>query len=223
MSIIVDFIFFSLIGYIGEFIYCGIHNRKSGKALRGPWCPLYGLGGLTIFAVVKLFPKNFILIYVLGVIFASLVEYFTSYVLECIFHTRWWDYKEKKFNINGRICLENSLLFGVMALILFYVYIPVKESIFGNTNMFYYNILFILLGIIMLIDGIVTIIEARELKKRLEIIETKDILSKETLRSKLSKLKTNLNPNRLLETFFPSNLDKTKILHKYKSNNNIKK
>ena len=217
MEILSDFIFFSIIGYIGEFFYCGLHKRKSGKALRGPWCPLYGLGGLTIFLIVKIFPKNLLLIYILGVLFASLIEYITSYILECIFHTRWWDYKEKKYNINGRICIENSLLFGVMALILFYIYIPLKSLFLNKINILYYNIVIITLGIIMLIDGIITIIEARELKKRLTIIEQKETLPKEKLIKKLSKLKTNLNPNRLLESFFGSNIDKIKILKKYKN------
>lgn len=217
MGIISNFIFFSLIGYIGEFVYCGINGRKSGKALRGPWCPLYGLGGLIILYVVKLFPKNFILIYVFGVIFASLVEYLTSYILECIFNTRWWDYKEKRFNINGRICLENSLLFGVMALILFYVYLPLKDIFFGKVNILFFNIMVIIVGFIMLVDAIITIIEAIELRKRLEIIENRKVFSKETLKIKLSKLKTSLNPNRLLEAFFPSNVDKKELFHKYKN------
>lgn len=223
MSVISDFIFFSIIGFIGEFIYCGINGRKSGKALRGPWCPLYGLGGLTILWIVKLFPKNFILIYFLGVIFASIVEYLTSFVLECIFHTRWWDYKEKKFNINGRICLENSCLFGIMALILFYVYLPLKEMLLLHFNPFIYNVVVIIIGVIMLIDGIITIIEASELKKRLEIIEMREHINNETLKKKLSKLRTTLNPNRLLESFFGNNLDKEKILKGYKEKKNNKK
>ncbi len=217
MRIIEDFIFFSIIGYIGEIIYCGINKRKSGKALRGPWCPLYGLGGLTILYVVKIFPKNIILIYTLGVIFASLIEYITSYILERIFHTRWWDYKEKKYNINGRICLTNSLLFGLLALILFYIYLPSKKQILNKININYYKIFIILIGLTMLIDGIITIIEAKELKKRLTIIENQEKLTKETLLKKLSKLKTTLNPNRLLETYFGNNLDKEKILHNYKN------
>lgn len=226
MSILSDFILFSIIGYIGEIIYCGLHKRKSGKALRGPWCPLYGLGGLTIFYVVNLFPKNIILIYVLGVIFASIVEYLTSYILEIIFHTRWWDYKEKKFNINGRICLQNSLLFGVLALILFYIYLPLKELILTKINQNTYTIIVIVLSIIILIDAIITILEAAELKRRLDLIENHEKINKETLKSKLVKLKTNLNPNRLLKIFTPDNNEKNKLLEKYykiKSNFSRKK
>lgn len=215
MSIISDFIFFSIIGFIGEMIYCGLHKRKSGKALRGPWCPLYGLGGLTIFYVVNIFSQNFILIYTFGVIFASIVEYLTSYILELIFHTRWWDYKEKRFNINGRICLENSLLFGVLALVLFYIYIPIKDKIMSIINYKTYAIIVIVLSIIIIIDGVITVLEAIELKRRLDLIEEHNNINKETLKSKLSKLKTNLNPNRLLRIFTPDNNEKNKLLQKY--------
>lgn len=226
MNILGDFIFFSIIGFIGEIIYCGLHKRKSGKALRGPWCPLYGLGGLGIYYIVNIFPKNFILIYILGVIIASIVEYLTSYILELIFHTRWWDYKEKKFNINGRVCLVNSLLFGVLALILFYIYMPYKNKLMDVVNIKAYNILVMVLSIIMLIDAVITILEAIELKRRLVLIEEHDSLTKETLKTKLTKLKTNLNPNRLLRVFTIDNKEKSNLFQKYykiKSNFSRKK
>ena len=49
----------------------------------------------------------------MGALITSAVEYYTSYVLELIFHNRWWDYSYRKDNINGRICLKNSILFGI--------------------------------------------------------------------------------------------------------------
>lgn len=106
----IRFYIFSIIGYVGELIYCSLNKRKSGKALYGPWCPLYGLGGLLITSVLSSFESNILLVYIVGVIVSSFTEYFVSLVLEVIFDARWWDYSFKKFNLNGRICLENSLL-----------------------------------------------------------------------------------------------------------------
>ena len=109
-----DFVFFSIIGFISEVIYCSLNKRKSGKALYGPWCPLYGLGGLLIISIVSHVPENMFIIYLVSVLVASFTEYLVSVILEMIFDMKWWDYSFKKFNLNGRICLENSLLFGVL-------------------------------------------------------------------------------------------------------------
>ena len=84
MGILLDFIFFSIIGYVGELIYCSLNKRKSGKALYGPWCPLYGLGGLLITSVLSSFESNILLVYIVGVIVSSFTEYFVSLVLEVI-------------------------------------------------------------------------------------------------------------------------------------------
>jgi uncharacterized membrane protein len=214
LNFISDFIFFSIIGYISEIIHCSLNKRKSGKALRGPWCPLYGIGGISILYITKLLPENFIIIYISGVIIASITEYITSYILEKIFNTRWWDYSNFPYNINGRICLKNSLLFGILSLILFYVYLPTKQFIYKKNNLKTFNILIITLMTIILIDAVLTILEILELKRRLEIIEEKhqNILE---LKKKLTKLKTNLNPNRLLKIFTPENINKTEIIKKH--------
>lgn len=127
-DIIKCFITFSIAGFIAEFIHCALRGRKSGKLLKGPWCPLYGIGGLIIFLFIKKLPKNILIIYITGVIISSIVEYLTSIILEKIFKKRWWDYTGRVLNINGRICLENSLLFGIMAILLVYIYLPIKDS-----------------------------------------------------------------------------------------------
>ena len=105
--------FLVLLVFISEVIYCSLNKRKSGKALYGPWCPLYGLGGLLIISIVSHVPENMFIIYLVSVLVASFTEYLVSVILEMIFDMKWWDYSFKKFNLNGRICLENSLLFGV--------------------------------------------------------------------------------------------------------------
>lgn len=126
MNILMDFVFFSIIGFISEVIYCSLNKRKSGKALYGPWCPLYGLGGLLIISIVSHVPENMFIIYLVSVLVASFTEYLVSVILEMIFDMKWWDYSFKKFNLNGRICLENSLLFGVLGILIFYFYLPLK-------------------------------------------------------------------------------------------------
>ena len=67
--------------------------------------------------------------FVLGVIITSALEYITSWVMEILFKTRWWDYSERFMNINGRVCLLNSTLFGIMSIVVVYIIHPVIQDI----------------------------------------------------------------------------------------------
>ncbi len=211
-----DFIFFSIMGFLAELIYCSLNNRKSGKALRGPWCPLYGIGGLLILFIVSNLPKNIILIYIIGTIASSITEYLASYILEKIFKTRWWDYKTKKHNINGRICLENSLLFGLLTIIIYYIFNPLKEIFIHKINKTLYKVVVLLLSLIMLIDALTTIFEAIELKSKIDLIIKIGTKNKDKLKQKLKKHKKSTHsPKRLLSSFDFTNDEKTNILKKF--------
>lgn len=217
MGILLDFIFFSIIGYIGELIYCFLNKRKSGKALYGPWCPLYGLGGLLIISVLSRFESNILLVYVVGVLVSSFTEYFVSLVLEVIFDARWWDYSFKKFNLNGRICLENSLLFGVLAVIVYYLYIPFRVYLVSICNPLLLRIIVYSIFLVISIDGLITILEAIEVKYRLDVIDKEGTDNKVKLKNKLNKLKSAFNYERLINEFDFDNSDKSKFLKSFYS------
>ena len=196
-----DFVFFSIIGFISEVIYCSLNKRKSGKALYGPWCPLYGLGGLLIISVVSHVPENMFIIYLVSVLVASFTEYLVSVILEMIFDMKWWDYSFKKFNLNGRICLENSLLFGVLGILIFYFYLPLKVYMTSICDPLLLKIIVYLLFKAMCIDGLITIIEAFEVKYRYQLIKKIGLNNKDKLKSKLVKLKSSFNFKRLIYEF----------------------
>lgn len=215
MNILMDFVFFSIIGYISELVYCSLNKRKSGKALRGPWCPLYGLGGLLIISVVSVIPDNMILIYIVSVLVASFTEYLVSVILEMVFNMKWWDYSFKKFNLNGRICLENSLLFGILGILIFYIYLPLKVYVFHVSDPLILKISIYLLSTLMFIDGVITVIEAFEVKYRYELVSKLGLKNKDKLKLKLSKLKSSFDYKRLLDEFDFDNKDKIKFLKKF--------
>lgn len=120
------FLMFSLIGWICEVLYVGIffeHRFINRGFLHGPLCPIYGFGGIVILSLPKCLQNPIWVLFLSGLFFCSLVEYIGSWILEKMFHTHWWDYSNKKIkigektiplNLNGRICLLNSLLFGIM-------------------------------------------------------------------------------------------------------------
>ena len=215
MNILMDFVFFSIIGFISEVIYCSLNKRKSGKALYGPWCPLYGLGGLLIISVVSHVPENMFIIYLVSVLVASFTEYLVSVILEMIFDMKWWDYSFKKFNLNGRICLENSLLFGVLGILIFYFYLPLKVYMISICDPLLLKIIVYLLFTAMCIDGVITIIEAFEVKYRYQLIKKIGLNNKDKLKSKLVKLKSSFNFKRLIYEFDFDNKEKIKFLKKF--------
>lgn len=135
------FFIYAFLGYVCEVIYCSIGQRKlvNRGYLYNPICPIYGYGAvLVIFAMTPI--KNlgtwyFPLVFLAGTILVTILEYLTSYFMEKIFHMRWWDYSRYKFQINGRVCLLNSTLFGLLIMFVMYVIQPfIEKYILANIN-----------------------------------------------------------------------------------------
>ncbi len=114
------FLIYGFLGWLCESIYCSIPAKRliNRGFLTGPICPVYGVGGVLIILLLTPFEDNLFLLYFFGVLITSIVEYITGWLLEAVFHTRWWDYSNRRFQIQGRVCLRNSLLFGLMAVFL---------------------------------------------------------------------------------------------------------
>ncbi len=95
-----------------------------------PLCPIYGIGmacaaaGLNGFKGVK---ESYLILFLFGVIFCSVMEYIVGGILEKLFRTKWWDYSHMRFNIKGRVCLRNAVLFGFGAILVFRVVEPQVE------------------------------------------------------------------------------------------------
>ena len=130
--IIIYFIIYSILGYIAETLFGLItkgvlESRKN--FLYGPFCCIYGVGALVVILGLQKFKKNNYTIFFGGVLIGSIVEYFISLVGEFIFHMKWWDYSSMPFNINGRICLAFSVLWGIMAIYLMCHLHPVIDKV----------------------------------------------------------------------------------------------
>ncbi len=113
-----SFIIYSIVGWLIESIYKSIIEKKliNSGFLYGPWCPIYGFGAILILlSFLKI--KNPVWLFLLGFVILSLWEYCVSIFLEKIFHTKYWDYSKEKINLNGRICLKNSIYWGILTVI----------------------------------------------------------------------------------------------------------
>lgn len=121
----------------------------------GPYCPIYGV----VLLVVSSFSYfNDLLLFIISFIIIGLTEYITSFFLEKIFNGRWWDYSNKKYNLNGRVCLFNLLIFSIGSFIMIRKFIPLLDSVLFVENSFSVIGVFILF-VFFVIDLTVSIIK----------------------------------------------------------------
>ena len=113
------FFIYSILGWIMETVKGVITTKKlvNRGFLIGPYCPIYGAGCCLLTAFLSKYVDDIPIMFFMSMIICGSLEYFTSYIMEKIFKARWWDYHNRKFNINGRICLETLVPFGIAGVI----------------------------------------------------------------------------------------------------------
>ena len=152
------FFIYSFLGWVCESIYCSCLQKKviNRGFLNGPVCPVYGVGALIIITGLWSYRDSMIAVFVMGVILTSLLEYVTATILEKLFHAKWWDYSKHKFNINGKVCLLNSTMFGFMSLFVIEVLHPFVIDVLSKMNSLVLFVFLILAMMSMIGDLVVT-------------------------------------------------------------------
>lgn len=152
------FISYAFLGWCMEVICKLIEKGKfiNRGFLIGPYCPIYGWGAIAITLLLKRYTYDVLVLFVMSTIICSIIEYFTSYFMEKRYHARWWDYSNKKFNINGRICLETLIPFGILGVIIMYVTNPWLLNIYEKIPAIYLHVITAILAIIFLVDNIIS-------------------------------------------------------------------
>lgn len=164
------FFFYSFIGWFFESCYCSIRPKKwvNRGFLRGPICPIYGTGGLVM--MIYLLPLrhitenlyvNELLIFIAGAVLCDIVEFMTSYIMEKLFNARWWDYSNKKFNIQGRICLTHTFYWGTCSCLFVFILEPIMNLyLVGQVSESSRNILTYIFLTVFAFDLLDTVIHA---------------------------------------------------------------
>ena len=187
ISLITYFIIYSFLGWIIESVYRSLRERKliNTGFLYGPFCPIYGLGAIIMFLFLNNFRDNIFVLFILSFFILSLWEYIVGWILEIIFHTKYWDYTENKFNINGRVCLVNSIFWGILGVIFIKFIHPFTIAFLDELPQDTVFIGTIILFGIVLIDVIVTIIKVKNIDIKInKFSELNDII-----KAKLNELK----------------------------------
>ena len=200
--IFILFMMYSFLGWIVEVIDIFVTKGKiiNRGFLIGPYCPIYGVGLILITSLLKNYTNNIIVLFLLSACICMILEYLTSYVMEKIFHARWWDYGYSKYNINGRICLDTTIPFGLGGVFIMYIVHPFLTGLLNKLTSKTIITLGICLFIIILTDWIVSFFVISKIKK-VDISNYKD--DTEEMNKKIKEYLKNTSPlmKRLLESF----------------------
>lgn len=199
------FIIYSFLGWLIEVINCSIIEKKlvNRGFLLGPVCPIYGCGAVIITLFLTNYKDDWIIVFCMAVILCGILEYFTSWAMEKIFNTRWWDYSHNKFNINGRICLETMIPFGLLGLVIIYILNPFLYNILNNIPQNIVDIISFIILIILLVDIILSfkvISKVTQTVKNMTIDNRKDNTNEITKKVK-EAIKDMWGGKRLLDAF----------------------
>lgn len=124
-------------GWAMEVIISLLQRRKlvNRGFLVGPICPIYGVGALLLSLAVSS-DESPLVIFCVAVVGSAVLEYSVSYIMEKLFRVRWWDYTDQPFNLNGRICAESVLAFGVIGVLILKIINPALLALYSSMPQF---------------------------------------------------------------------------------------
>ena len=163
------FFVYAFLGWCTEVSYAALQTGKfvNRGFLNGPVCPIYGFGVVIILACLTPLKQHFILLFLGSVVLTSLLELVTGFVLEKLFHQRWWDYSDDPFNIGGYICLKFSIAWGLACLFVVDILHPTIALVPRGLG-------WVLLGVFaacMAVDLAATVSTIAKLNRKLEHID----------------------------------------------------
>lgn len=167
------FFIYAFLGWCTEVSYAALVSGKfvNRGFLNGPVCPIYGLGVVIVLACLTPLKGNFLLLFLGSVVLTSLLEWATGFVLEKLFHQRWWDYSNEPFNIGGYICLRFSIAWGLACLFVVDILHPTVLFLIHLVPRGLGWALLALFGIVMAVDLAATVRTIAKINRRLSQID----------------------------------------------------
>ena len=176
--------YFMIYSVVGWMIEVAFHAVTVGKVinrgfLNGPLCPVYGCGVVTVLSMLYIIGEvtgletdlkkaSALLLFAIGIIFATLIELIAGFLLDKFFHARWWDYRDRRFNLNGYICLEFSIIWGLAIAFVLRVIQPTFVSLVDLIPVIVGYILLIFMYFVFVADIIITVMTILKLNSQLE-------------------------------------------------------
>ncbi len=167
------FFIYAFLGWCTEVSYAALVTGKfvNRGFLNGPWCPVYGFGVVIVLGCLTPLADNLPVLFVGSVVLTSILEWLTGFVLEKLFHQRWWDYSDQPFNLSGYICLRFSIAWGFACLFVVKLLHPTVLLLIRLCPRLLGTVLLVLLGAVMAVDLAATVATIVKLNRRLEQID----------------------------------------------------
>lgn len=166
-NLIYFFAFYSFGGWCIEVLYYfkNEHRFVNRGFLYGPFCPIYGCGAVSLVVFLDNYKNNIFILFFLAVLLTSILEYFTGFILEKAFKTKWWDYTDDPFNIHGRVCLLYSLMWGVGEVVIIRIIHPILNDMVMNIPAILGDIVLSIIVIYFILDFCFTIASLMQFDK----------------------------------------------------------
>lgn len=162
------FFVYSFIGWCGEAAMAAVHRRKfvNRGFVSGPICPVYGAGAAAVAVFLPELKDQLFFLFLGGMIVTTFVEYLTGRLLELIFHRKWWDYSDQRFNLDGYVCLKNSVVWGICSVLMICFFDPLLCRLLVLIPRLAGDILLWILGVLLVIDAVGSGVAVLGLKKK---------------------------------------------------------
>lgn len=161
-------LFFSycVAGWVWEscFVSAKQHKWVNRGFLNGPWLPIYGSGAIIVLFTTLPVQNNLFLVWLFGMISATILEYVTGAAIEKIFKVRYWDYSSHRFQVRGYICLTSSIAWGFFAILLIKFIHPPFARFLGDIPSALIDPVSMVLVILFTIDAVQSVREALDLR-----------------------------------------------------------
>ncbi len=195
---------YSVLGWAYETVLCSCTERRFVYRgfLNGPYCPIYGCGALLDLAILGRI-ENPVLLFLAGAVLTCTLEYFTGLAMEKMFHARWWDYSDMKFNIQGRVCLLGAFAFGSLSVLLIKYMQPFLKGLTDAAPPLFLMILGICLALVFAADLAVTLSGFVSFNKKLRLLSADIIDTKNKMLEIIADIpkKFNLQERRMIRAF----------------------
>lgn len=169
----VNFVIYSVIGWCCEVAFAALKEGRfvNRGFLFGPYCPIYGFGVSFVLSCLNPIKDNFIILFLGSFLLTSVLEFITGYCLEKLFHQRWWDYSNEKFNIKGYVCLRFSVMWGLACLIVVDIVHPSIERLISYIPVNAGIIVLALCIAVYISDFIATVIGINNMSKYMKLLK----------------------------------------------------
>lgn len=195
------YLIYSFTGWCAEVAVAAVKKHKfiNRGFVNGPICPIYGAGGVAFAVFLPELEHRVFFLFLGGLILASFIEYMTGRLMEKIFHKKWWDYSEERFHIEGHICLKNSVIWGICAVLTIKFANPLLCRMIHVVPELFGVILLWVSMILLVIDAVGSTIAVLGLKKNSRISHITEELQKTS--KFLENALTRRIQNRMLKAF----------------------